>query len=151
MQDRYAGDIGDFSKLGVLRTLQKAGMSVGVNWYLTPDEHHNDDGCHVKYLENDDFRACDEELWLELKDIVDKKDRRACLLEKDRILCAAFFSERLDYKGRTKPERTELRKAWHRRALAALEGNDIVCVDPDNGLIVPSASGGRKEKKIRAS
>lgn len=50
MQDRYTGDIGDFSKLGILRALEKAGMSVGLNWYLTPDENHNSDGRHVQYL-----------------------------------------------------------------------------------------------------
>lgn len=147
MQDRYTGDLGDFSKLGILRVLQMAGLSIGVNWYLTPDENHNNDGCHVKYLEQDNYRACDEELWLELKDIVEKKNRKTCFLEKENILRATFFSEKLDFTDKAKPERTELRKAWHIRALAILQGTDIVCVDPDNGLIVPSAVGRPKENK----
>ena len=33
MQDRYAGDIGDFGKIGLLKTLQAQDLSVGVNWY----------------------------------------------------------------------------------------------------------------------
>ena len=33
MQDRYAGDIGDFGKIGLLKALQAQGLSVGVNWY----------------------------------------------------------------------------------------------------------------------
>ena len=33
MQDRYAGDIGDFGKIGLLKDLQAQGLSVGVNWY----------------------------------------------------------------------------------------------------------------------
>ena len=41
MQNRYAGDIGDYSKLGLLRALHLAGFSIGLNWYLTPDETHN--------------------------------------------------------------------------------------------------------------
>ena len=41
MQNRYTGDIGDYSKLGLLRALQSAGFSIGLNWYLTPDETHN--------------------------------------------------------------------------------------------------------------
>ena len=95
MQDRYTGDLGDFSKLGILRILQKAGLSIGVNWYLTPEENHNGDGRHIKHLKNDNnFRACDEELRLELKDIVDKKQRKVCNLEKESILKAGFFSER---------------------------------------------------------
>ena len=56
MQDRYTGDIGDFSKLGVLRALQNAGLSIGLNWYLTPDETHNSDGRHVNYLDQDEYR-----------------------------------------------------------------------------------------------
>jgi hypothetical protein len=44
MQNRYAGDISDFGKLGLLRQLSKTGLSVGVNWYLTPDGTHNGDG-----------------------------------------------------------------------------------------------------------
>ena len=38
MQDRYTGDIGDFGKLGLLRVLQAQGLTIGVNWYLTPDK-----------------------------------------------------------------------------------------------------------------
>ena len=37
MQDRYAGDIGDYGKLGLLRSLSRTGLRIGVNWYLTPD------------------------------------------------------------------------------------------------------------------
>ena len=70
MQNRYAGDIGDFGKLGLLRQLRKTGLSVGVNWYLTPDETHNGDGRHVGYLENNVFRSCDEQMWSALGEIV---------------------------------------------------------------------------------
>ena len=33
MQDRYAGDIGDFGKIGLLKALYTQGLSIGVNWY----------------------------------------------------------------------------------------------------------------------
>ena len=147
MQDRYTGDLGDFSKLGILRALSAAGLSIGVNWYLIPNENHNSDGCHVKYLEQEKYRLCDEKLWLELKDIVENDRREARYLENDNILQAEFFSERLDFSGKAKPEREEFRREWHARALSTLEGLDIVCVDPDNGLIVPSAVGKMKEHK----
>ena len=147
MQDRYTGDLGDFSKLGILRALQAAGMSIGVNWYLTPDENHNSDGRHVKYLKQEGFKACDETLWLELKNIVENDHRKACYLENKNILKACFYSERLDFRGKTKAERESFRKKWHNKAIIDLEGNDIVCVDPDNGLIVPSAVGKPKENK----
>src|SRR5829696_4979011 len=49
MQDRYVGDVGDFGKYGLLRTLG-AGLSLGVVWYLVPNESHNADGKHTSYL-----------------------------------------------------------------------------------------------------
>ena len=76
MQDRYTGDIGDFGKLGLLRILQSRSLTIGVNWYLTPDEDHNDDGKHTKYLKDESYRKYDEALWLELNQIVDAKQRR---------------------------------------------------------------------------
>ena len=147
MQDRYTGDLGDDSKLGILRALQTAGLSIGVNWYLTPDESHNGDGRHVKYLNQEEYKACDAALWLELKNIVESDHRKVCYLESESILHADFYSERLDFTGKTKAERESIRKEWHSKARTALAGNHIVCVDPDNGLIVPSAVGKPKENK----
>lgn len=147
MQDRYTGDIGDFRKLGILRALQAAGLSIGLNWYLTPDETHNRDGRHVGYLEQERFRACDEQLWLELKGIVEAGRRQIRYMENDCVLKAAFFSECLDFMGKSKLERREFRSDWFGTSLAAMDGKDIVCVDPDNGLIVPSAAGRPKENK----
>ena len=34
MQDRYAGDIGDYGKIGLIRALQSQGLSIAINWYL---------------------------------------------------------------------------------------------------------------------
>ena len=50
MQNRYAGDVGDFGKLGMLRAIASSAMKIGVNWYLVPDEGHNDDGKHIGYF-----------------------------------------------------------------------------------------------------
>lgn len=147
MQNRYTADIGDYSKLGLLRALKASGLSIGVNWYLTPDEDYNGDGSHIEYLDDDRFSACDEELWLALKNIVKKEQRKVSSLENATILRAVFFSDVLDFTGKTKPERAELRMDWHAKALAKLAENDIVFVDPDNGLIVPSAAGKQKENK----
>lgn len=147
MQDRYTGDIGDFSKLGVLRALQATGLTIGLNWYLTPDETHNNDGLHVKYLEQDEYRKCDEGLWLELKAIVEAGKRKVRYMENDRVLKASFFSECLDFTEKSKSDRIEYRSEWFSRSLTAMAGKDVVCVDPDNGMVVPSAIGRPKENK----
>ncbi len=148
MQNRYAGDIGDFGKLGLLRMLQSEGLSIGVNWYLTPDESHNCDGRHVQYLRNNTYRDCDDLLWDALKVIVDSEDRSVFSLQESGILEANYYSELLDFSGKTKPERDAARYDWHRKALKALSGVDVVFADPDNGLIVPSAEVTKKENKF---
>ena len=66
MQDRYAGDVGDFGKLGMLRRIAATGLKVGVNWYLTfkPEEHVNEDGKHIGYIKDRAFAECDNALLL---------------------------------------------------------------------------------------
>jgi hypothetical protein len=59
MQNRYAGDVGDFMKLGLLRYVGVppsdggTGLMIGLNWYLAPDERHNADGKQITYLHSD--------------------------------------------------------------------------------------------------
>ena len=148
MQNRYTGDIGDFGKLGLLRQLSRTGLSIGVNWYLTPDETHNGDGRHIGYLKNDAFRTCDEQLWSVLGQIVDSGKRQVSALERPDILQASFYSRVLDFTGADKTERQVLRWEWHNMAMDKLHACDIVFVDPDNGLIVPSADGTPKSNKF---
>lgn len=148
MQNRYAGDIGDFGKLGLLRQLSQTGLSIGVNWYLTRDETHNGDGQHISYLKNSAFRACDAQLWSALGEIVDSGKREVNALERPDILQTVFYSALLDFTGTNKSERQTLRWDWHVRAMQQLQNCDIVFVDPDNGLIVPSAVGAPKSNKF---
>lgn len=148
MQNRYTGDIGDFGKLGLLRALQHSGLSIGVNWYLVPDENHNDDGRYVQYLGDESFRSCDEELWSVLRRIVSLREREVAALQNAHLLDAVFYPVLFSFAGKSRPERTAIRKEWHRQALETLSDVDIVFVDPDNGLLVPSAAGTRKENKF---
>ena len=146
MQNRYTGDIGDFSKLGLLRALSNAGFSIGLNWYLTPNETHNEDGKHTEYLcQAEQYRFLDSQLFDELKAIIASGRREVSAMEKPEILEAKFFSEVLDFPRASKIR--EVREGWNRRALHEMKGNDIVCLDPDNGLIVPSATGTKRENK----
>lgn len=144
MQDRYAGDVGDFGKLGMLRQISKTGLKVGVNWYLTPDEDHNDDGKHVTYITDKRFDNCDDELRFALKNIVDSGSRSVSALEKSGVLDAEFYNDILHSPGSGAIPRIK----WHKQALDKLSGCEIVFVDPDNGLLVKSVSpNGRKSNK----
>jgi hypothetical protein len=56
VQDRYAGDLGDYLMFGLLRWMapdSSAFPRLGVAWYRTVDEVHNADGNHVAYLNTD--------------------------------------------------------------------------------------------------
>ena len=147
MQNRYTGDIGDFSKLGLLRALLPCSIPIGINWYLVPDETHNSDGRHVKYLEKEAFRLCDEELWQKLGKVVQSGKRTVRSLQSETILPAVHYSEVIDFSNTRKSQRKELRRNWHSRALDQLSEAGIILTDPDNGLIVPSAQGTNRENK----
>ncbi len=147
MQNRYVGDIGDFGKLGLLRVLSSNGLSIGVNWYLTDDENHNGDGRHIGYLAKTEYRDCDEALWYALKRIVTSNQRETAAIENSGILSATYYSVPIACACKNKIERLEQRKSWHMSALKALRGIDVVYIDPDNGLMVPSAQGTTKMGK----
>lgn len=141
MQNRYVGDIGDFGKLGLLRALSSKGLSIGVNWYLTTDESHNGDGRHVDYLAKAEYRACDAALCDTLKYIITSNQRETAAIERSGILSATYYSVPIACACRSKADRLERRKCWHINALKALRGIDLVYLDPDNGLMVPSGQG----------
>jgi hypothetical protein len=141
MQDRYAGDVGDFIKLGLLRHLAApvsaggAGLKVGLNWYLAPDESHNSDGKHTSYLESTNrwhqrLKACDPDLLARLAAVV-PNGRSVRALEASGALPhgALTHNEMID-----PMEGPSGRSAWHRHALDALSGAECVFADPDNGI-----------------
>ncbi|MBQ4249668.1 MAG: hypothetical protein II705_06450, partial [Clostridia bacterium] len=70
MQDRYAGDVGDYGKFALLRAMEAQGLKVGVNWYLAktlPSEIH-DDG---KYRIPAQYENLDPELSAALNRVFD--------------------------------------------------------------------------------
>jgi hypothetical protein len=137
MQDRYAGDVGDFVKFGLLRALGDGAppLKLGVNWYLAGDESHNADGKHVGYLQpstryHASLRSCDPDLMARLAQVV-SADRSVAALEESGVLPvdSVTYSARLvDRMG------DSARRAWHRDALRSLVAADLVFVDPDNGI-----------------
>lgn len=152
MQDRYAGDVGDFVKFGLLRALSRAdgrneSLRVGVVWCRTKrhDGEPVGDGRHVSYLDPASryaphLEACDPDLYRRLADVV-REERSIAALEAAGVLPGdtAYFHDivpPLD-SPRTQAARQRAlaeRSAWHERSLAATQGTDLVFFDPDNGL-----------------
>ena len=147
MQDRYAADYGDFSKCGLLRRLSGSDLCVGLNWYLTDNESHNQDGRHIDYLSPphrhfQSLLSCDPDLFRNLQKLITRGTRSVKALQTMDIWPqhTRFYEKRLNYQKRTPSERKTHRQQWLNQAIQTLKGVDLICLDPDNGLAVPSVS-----------
>ena len=135
MQDRYAGDVGDFMKLSLLKTLAGDDLRLGINWYLNTGGREGD-GRHITYLKPDNrigqsLRLVDDELYCSLQSFAEKgADRSVQLLEQRSTLRfgSIFYANPIG--DRTK---------WHQEALARLKVAELVFLDPDNGLTMSGA------------
>lgn len=135
MQNRYAGDVGDFGKLGLLRQIASTGFNIGVNWYLAPDEVHNDDGKHVGYLTDWRYAGCDDSLRSSLYHLVNSERSVSAIEKQNLIPHAAYYNELL-----LSPAEAFSRQKWHANALNTLKNSNVVFLDPDNGVLVKSVS-----------
>ena len=68
MKNQYIGDIGDYGKYGMLRSLASSGIKIGVNWYLCPDDGRTD-GNHTEYLSDARMRVYDAEVYDVMQDL----------------------------------------------------------------------------------
>lgn len=138
MQDRYAGDVGDFGKLGMLRQIADTGLKIGINWYHTykPEENVKDDGKHVGYFNNKLFWNCDRQLLQSLRVVAEGNRSIAALEEENLIPRARYYSAIL----RPGSDQTFLRDLWFKNSVETLADSDIIFCDPDNGLLVKSVS-----------
>lgn len=125
MQDRYAGDVGDFGKMGLLQALERVGFTIGVNWYRTlPDK--NGDGKHeIK----DAYSSFEKALADQLRKIHgDEENRSIQALQSAGLLEHAIYYDCIVNAA----DRAE----WHRAAMEALKDCELVFLDPDNGLLI---------------
>lgn len=145
MQDRYVGDIGDYVKFAILRALA-TDRKLGVAWWRHPDETHNKDGRHIKYLEEDNrWRALDADLYDTLQKIVNRGLRQLSVLEDVWLLPNVVYHNTL-----LPTSGVDARKEWLDEAISWFHNRDIIFVDPDNGF-EPASFGYGKSKKDRKS
>lgn len=138
MQNRYAGDVGDFGKIGMLRCIEQCGVNIGVNWYLVEDESHNQDGKHIGYLRDNKFDGLDEDLRRALASLIKNDNRSVNQLEKLELLHSNAY-----YHKMLKPVTglyEEIRCTWHKNGLKRLSDCELIFLDPDNGLLPRSVS-----------
>lgn len=131
MQDRYAGDIGDFGKFQLLRFLfLQTSYSLKQIWYKYPDETHNNDGLYINYF--DKVKDFDPLLEQALHAIVVKENRSINALQNAHLLpFMEYFEEMVNENNK---DRLPFRKTWFTKAKKFALNSDIICVDPDNGI-----------------
>jgi len=147
MQNRYAGDVGDFGKFSLLNSLFNGKNDyLGVVWYLFPDESHNEDGKYINYIEKQEFQSCDSGLIEKLSNALNE-ERSVQALENNDILKSntIYFSEKLDshikyptQKKIDKETRLFKRQEWLKNAANKIKTCNVIFLDPDNGLEIKS-------------
>ena len=133
MQDKYAGDIGDYIKLGLLRALQP-GRKLGIAWYHYPDEPARNDGKHIAYLDDPGrYQHYDPALYQQLRGVVASGRSIAAL--HPTLPDAVFSASALDVADIPHNQRRLWRQDWFAQTLKELRECDLVFADPDNGLV----------------
>lgn len=134
MQNRYAGDIGDYIKFSLLRQLS-AGKKLGIAWYLYPDENHNADGKHTSYLSAPEkWRHLDPDLFDILVKVV-ASTRSISALQTSGALDAIYAEEPLATAELPANKRSGFRTRWFEETLRTVQPCDLVFADPDNGIV----------------
>lgn len=130
MQDRYAGDIGDFGKFQLLRFLfQDKAYGIKQIWYRYPDEVHNNDGSYINYFSK--VQGFDSVLECSLKELVQSERSIKALQEANFLNYMEYYDDCVTYNGK---DSLPYRKTWFKKATEFAQGADIICVDPDNGM-----------------
>jgi hypothetical protein len=131
MRDQYAGDISDLLKFAFLRALAGTERVLGVAWYYVPVHDGRADGRHLEWRNEPAWLTFDAQLHAGLSAL---PERSIAGLER-----AAIWPNGTVFHREPMPSRAG-RNAWSAGKRAALEGADLVFLDPDNGL-------GRETKK----
>jgi len=140
MKDQYFGDINDYRKYGLLRSIIRSGeLRVLAVWMLTPDDGSTD-GKFVSYLEDPaKWSNHDPILFVKLKELLTQNQKRqVSLIEKTGLLPKTeFFSSHV-------PDTASARESWFCSLLDHTQKSNFIFLDPDNGLEVKSKPYGRK-------
>jgi hypothetical protein len=143
-----AGDIHDYFKYGLLRTLAYSGLKVGIHGYCTgegtPPEYRN--GPYTRYLGNPQrYRACDPELFNSLKVLQGriqtekgflKKVSQAHLFPPDTL----FYTDPLSFENIPLSFREQHRQGWFAYGKAQLQDCDVIFLDPKCGLEIKTVN-----------
>lgn len=136
MKNRFYGDVNDYIKYGILDILTKDYEALGINWYLTDDQHGNQNhGGNISYLNKvTEWRIYNPRIFPLLQQRVNKKQRNINFCKTDSVInfSAEHAGQLPDNALRHEYER--FRCDWHKDAIRALSRCDLVFFDPDIGI-----------------
>jgi hypothetical protein len=140
MKNQYFGDINDYRKYGLLRSIQSTcDMKLLVAWMLTPDDGSSD-GKFITYLkEPDKWEQLDPPLYQELNRLLSQNQKREV-----RLIEESNFFNGCKYYSEYVPDKASERDVWFSSMLNKSKESDFVFLDPDNGLEIKSITYGRK-------
>jgi hypothetical protein len=140
MKDQYFGDINDYRKYGLLRILQsKGGSKLLVAWMLTPNDVRNDGNNRAYLKEPKKWKPYDPNLFDGLVELLHDQEPKVELIEGTPLLPDA------NYYSKIVPDNRLEREKRFECLLGDASKADLVFVDPDNGIEVPSKPLGRKD------
>ena len=132
MQEHYLGDVHDFMKYALLRSLsEQLELRLGVNWYHTRTEPDSIDGNKRDFLSSAEWAGWEPDLVERIAGLQDPSDRRFGRFSELGILPASTIYHE-------DPVPTADRKAWQESARKTLTDAHMVFLDPDNGFEVSS-------------
>ena len=137
MQDRFAGDFGDYVKLALLKHLRE-GRRLNVCWFRTPDLITGNDGRHTEYLRPEAaarWRPFDPATYDQLRSMVESGQRS---IQQLTFALAAPGVEFFDFELSTKANRS----VWFAELSAWAGQADLLFLDPDNGVAAAGSTGG---------
>jgi hypothetical protein len=141
MKDQYVGDINDYAKYAVLKSLRAhASLPLFVCWMLTANDSRPD-GLRLGYLSRQaEYEPLDPPLFAALKSLVERGDRTVSAIAKCEILDGATFHDSIlrdDPASRV----VFFQELWD----GLRETPSLVFFDPDNGLEVKSRPPGKPQ------
>jgi hypothetical protein len=143
MKDQYFGDVNDFHKYALLRSLVIPDrLRLGVCWMLTEPDGKTDGNSLTYLYKPKTYRHSDPELFEWLKQVIDvEQDRRTARIEVSALLGPASFQSAV------LTDRESERRKYFSECSTRFAGCDLVFFDPDNGLEVGSTLRGRKDSR----
>jgi hypothetical protein len=137
LKKRWFGDINDYYKYGLLRSMTKyTGLKIGVCWMLTHDDGRNRD---IKYLSQPEMRRYDPKLYDFLRHhVIERKICDVAKVENPQILLGCRFHPGI------LEESAEARQRYFDDFRRLAQTCDLLFFDPDNGMEVKSYLYGHK-------